>query len=131
MKTNTNMTIYNKYIEPFTHKTIYKKHLIDNVFWDDSLGVNLNMGYENADKVNVYIPYNTNDFSTYKNSKEFNGVGWTLQNGDFMIKGETESGLEEISGIKELSNYEVFTMTVCDNKDFGSSNMQHFEIRGN
>ena len=127
--TNTNMTIYNKYINPLTHKKTYKKHLIDNVFWDDSLGVNLNMGYENADKVNVYIPYNKNNLSNYKTPKAYNGEGWTLQNGDFMVRGNVN--LDEIDGIKELSNYEAFTMTVCDNKDFGSSNMQHFEIRGN
>lgn len=129
MMTNAKMTIYNKYLDPFTHKSIYKKHLVDNVFWDDSLGVNLNMGYENADKVNVYIPYDKNDLSSYKTPKQYNGEGWTLQNGDFMVKGDVN--IPEITGVKDLSNYEVFTMTVCDNKDFGSSNMQHFELRGN
>lgn len=129
MKTNTKMTIYNKYVDPFIHDTTFKKHIIDNVFWDDSLGINLSTGYENADKVNVYIPYDKNDLSNYKEPKKYNGTGWTLQNGDFMIKGEAE--LNEVSSIKELSQYEVFIMTVCDNKDFGSSNMQHFELRGN
>lgn len=129
MTTNTNMTIYNKYLDPFTHKKLYKKHLIDNVFWDDSLGVNLNMGYENADQVNVYIPFDSNDLSEYKEAKKYNGEGWTLQNGDFIVKGETD--LDVISGVGDLSSYEVFTITVNDNKDFGSSNMQHFEIRGN
>lgn len=129
MMTNTNMSVYNKYVDPFTHKTIYKKHLIDNVFWDDSLGSNLNMGYENADKVNVYIPYDKNDLSEYKSPKEYNGIGWTLKNEDYMVKGDVE--IEEVESIKELSNYEIFKMTVNDNKDFGSPNMQHFELRGN
>lgn len=129
MMTNTKMTIYNQYIEPFTHTKIYKKHLIENVFWDDSLGINLNMGYENADKVNVYIPYDKNDLTNYKTPKQFNGDGWTLQNGDFMVKGEID--VDNIEGIKDLSQYDAFVMTVCDNKDFGSHNMQHFEIRGN
>ena len=129
MMTNAKMTVYNKYVDPFTHKTIFKKHLIENVFWDDSLGINLSTGYENADKVNVYIPYDKNDLSDYKKPKQYNGEGWTLQNGDFMVKGETE--LEQVSGLKDLSNYEVFVMTVSDDKDFGSSNMQHFELRGN
>lgn len=129
MMTNTNMSVYNKYVDPFTHETIYKKHLIDNVFWDDSLGSNLNMGYENADKVNVYIPYDKNDLSEYKPPKEYNGIGWTLKNEDYMIKGNVD--IEEVESIKELSNYEIFKMTVNDNKDFGSPNMQHFELRGN
>lgn len=129
MMTNTKMTIYNQYIEPNTHNKLYKKHVIENVFWDDSLGVNLNMGYENADKVNVYIPYDKNDLTNYKNPKQFIGEGWTLQNGDIMVKGEINVNI--INGIKDLSQYEPFIMTVCDNKDFGSSNMQHFELRGN
>ena len=129
MMTNTKMTVYNKYLDSFTHKTVFKKHLIENVFWDDSLGINLNTGYENADKVNVYIPYDKNDLSDYRKPKQYNGIGWTLQNGDLMVRGETD--LEEVSGIKDLSTYEVFVMTVSDNKDFGSPNMQHFELRGN
>lgn len=129
MMTNTKMTIYNKYVDTFTHKPSYKKHIIENVFWDDSLGINLNMGYENADKVNIYIPYDKNDLTEYKEPKKYNGDGWTINNGDFIVKGEVE--INEISGIKDLSNYDAFTISVCDNKDFGSPNMQHFEIRGN
>lgn len=129
MMTNTKMTIYNQYIEPNTHNKLYKKHVIENVFWDDSLGINLNKGYENADKVNVYIPFDKNDLTDYKNPKQFIGEGWTLQNGDYMVKGEID--IDNINGIKDLSQYDPFIMTVCDNKDFGSSNMQHFELRGN
>ena len=129
MMTNTKMTIYNQYIEPFTHNKVFKKHLIENVFWDDSLGINTNLGHENADKVNVYIPFDKNDLTNYKPPKQFNGEGWTLQNGDFMVKGEID--IDNITGIKDLSQYDAFVMTICDNKDFGSPNMQHFELRGN
>ncbi len=130
MMTNTSMSVFNRYKEPFTQNVSYKRHIVKEVFWDDSLGINLNAGYENADKVNVYIPFDKNkeDMETYVEPKRYNGNGWTLQNGDFMIKGEVAE--EEVSGIKELSAYEVFEMTVCDKKDFGSYNMQHFEIRG-
>ena len=31
---------------------------------------------------------------------------------------------------QDLKNYEVFEITVWDKKDFGSPNMQHFEIKG-
>ena len=129
MMTNTNMSVFNRYTNPLTKKVNFKKHLIDNVFWDDSKGVNLNKGYDKADAVNVYIPKDKNDMSEYVNPKQYDGSSWTLNNGDLIVKGEvTET---EVSGIKELSSYEVFTITMVDNKDFGSSNMQHFEIRGN
>lgn len=129
MPTNTNMTIYNKYTNPETKNVVYKKHIIDNVFWDDSINVNSNQGYENADKVNVFIPKDKNDMSRYVDSKHYNGNDWTLQNGDFMIKGYCP--FEEINGIKDLADYNVFRITVIDDKDFGSVNMQHFELRGN
>ena len=129
MKTNTGMTIYNKYTNPATKDVKYKKHYIENVFWDDSLGVNLNHGYDNADKVNVYIPKYKNDINDFVDFKQYNGNGWTLQNGDFIIKGNCP--IVEVEGIKELSNYSVFRITVIDDKDFGSYDMQHFEIRGN
>ena len=122
MMTNTNMSVYNKYNNTF------KKHLIENVFWDDSLGVNLNTGYDNADKVNVYIPFDKNDLTEYVEAKQYNGTGWTLQNGDYIVKGNIN--IDEINGIKDLKDYEAFIITVIDKKDFGSYNMQHFEIRG-
>lgn len=126
--TNTSMSVFNKYTDTFTKEITYKKHLIENVFWDDSKGVNLNHGYDEADEVNIYIPKNKNDMSEYVKPKQYNGIGWTLQNGDFIIKGITIEN--EVSGIKDLSSYETFTITMVDDKDFGSKNMHHFEIRG-
>lgn len=130
MMTNTKMSVFNRYKEPFTNNVSYKKHVVEHVFWDDSLGINLNTGYENADKVNIYIPFDKNksDLENYKEPKQYNGNGWTLQNGDFIIKGEVAES--EVDGIKDLKTYEVFEITVIDKKDFGSYNMQHFEIRG-
>lgn len=130
MMTNTSMSLFNKYTEPATKNVSYKKKLVKEVFWDDSFGINLNAGYENADKVNIYIPFDKNeeDLKSYIEPKQYNGNGWTIQNGDFIIKGDVDK--TEVGGIKDLKNYEVFEITVVDKKDFGSYNMQHFEIRG-
>ena len=131
MTTNTSMSVFNKYTDE--EKNVrFKKHLIDNVFWDDSKSVNLNLGYENADEVNVYIPKSQNDLSGYVEPKQYKGGNgtWTLENGDIIVKGNVDE--EEISMIKELTKkYDnTFTITLVDDKDFGSSNMQHFEIKG-
>lgn len=131
MTTNTNMSVFNKYVDE-EKNVIFKKHLIDEVFWDDAKSINLNRGYENADNINVYIPKSQNDMSNYVEPKKYLGLDnyWTLNNGDFIVKGETEE--IEVYSIKELKEkYEnVFTITLVDNKDFGSANMHHFEIRG-
>lgn len=130
MITNSKMTVYNKYTDA-NKNVYYKKHLIDKVFWDDAKSVNQNLGYENTDEVNIYIPKNKNNMKDYVKPKEFDGVQnkWTLHEGDFIVRGNID--LPQISGIKELSKYnDVFTITLVDDKDFGSFNMQHFEIKG-
>jgi hypothetical protein len=131
MTTNTSMSVFNKYTDE-NKNVIFKKHLIDNVFWDDSKGINRNLGYENADDVNVFIPKDQNDMSGYVKPKKYKGLNntWTLENGDFIIKGNVEES--SVTSIKELlKKYDdVFTISLADDKDFGSTNMQHFEIRG-
>ena len=130
MTTNTKMCVFNKYTDE-NKNVIFKKHIIEHVFWDDSKAVNLNRGYDNADDVNVFIPKSQNDMSGYVEPKQYEGLNkWTLQIGDFIVKGEVEE--KEVSSIKELtSKYDdVFTISLIDDKDFGSSSMHHFEIRG-
>lgn len=131
MTTNTSMSVYNKYTDE-EKNVIFKKHLIDNVFWDDSKGINRNLGYENADDVNVFIPKSQNDMNGYVEPKKYKGLSntWTLENGDFIVKGNTSEN--EVLSIRELvQKYDnVFTISLVDDKDFGSENMHHFEIRG-
>ena len=131
MTTNTSMSVYNKYTDE-EKNVIFKKHLIDNVFWDDSKGINRNLGYENADDVNIFIPKSQNDMSGYVEPKKYKGESntWTLENGDFIVKGNTNES--EVLSIRELvQKYDnVFTISLVDDKDFGSENMHHFEIRG-
>ena len=131
MTTNTCMSVFNKCTDE-EKNVVFAKHLIDNVFWDDSKGINRNLGYENADDVNVFIPKNQNDMSGYVEPKKYKGLNntWTLENGDFIVKGNVEES--SVTSIKELlKKYDnVFTISLVDDKDFGSANMQHFEIRG-
>lgn len=130
MTTNTNMCVFNKYTDE-NKNIVFKKHIIDHVFWDDSKAINQNRGYENADDVNVFIPKKQNNMSSYVPPKQYKGLNkWTLQVGDFIVKGEVKE--KQVSGIKELtSKYDdVFTISLVDDKDFGSSSMHHFEIRG-
>lgn len=129
MTTNSNMTIYNRYVDSFTKKPTFKKHLINNVFWVDSKNVQQNNGYDKNNKVDVYIPKDINDLSSYVPHKNYVGTGWTIQDGDFIIKGDTTEN-DEVNGIKDLSSYEVFTIKSFSDKDYGSSNMHHFEIKG-
>ena len=131
MKTNTKMSVYNKHTDN-EKNVVFKKHLIEEVFWDDSKGININTGYAEADDVNVFIPKTTKNMIGYTEPKKYKGLTntWTLENGDLIVKGDTKE--KEVPGIKELAKkYDnVFTVSLVDDKDFGSSSMHHFEIRG-
>lgn len=129
MMINTKMSIFNRYVDPFTKQIVFKKHVIDNVFWDDNKSVSLDDGFENKNKAEIYIPHDKNDFSDYVIPKRYNGSNWTINVGDFLIKGEVEE--TEVTGIKELSQYDVFEVMDWSNKDYGSLNMWHFEVMGN
>lgn len=111
MMTNTKMSLFNK------DKGTYKKSVINNVFWDDTKSILVGNGFEKQNNVTVFIPKNKNDLTNIVFNK-----------GDYIVKGEVNE--TEVSGIKDLSDYNVFTITTVDDKDFGSPSMHHFMIQG-
>ena len=63
------------------------------------------------------------------NPKEFqkSGSGWTLQNDDYLVKGIVDN-VSTIAKLKE--DYECMKITNVAIKDYGSLDMQHYEISG-
>ena len=138
MYTNTNMTIFNKNVQ--NGQVIYKPKLIDYVFWDSKESINGSRGNsdgaDKSDEVIVYLPTTKNDISDYKEPKEYKKSfdGWTIEEGDFIVKGDISIKDDEpniINGIKDLKDYEAFTINFVENNDYGSKEMQHFKIKGN
>lgn len=128
MMTNAKMSIFNRYVDPFTKQVTFKKHVIDNVFWDDEKQVSLDDGFEKTNRAEIYIPHDKNDLTNYVIPKRYNGSNWTINDGDFIVKGEVVE--TEVNGIKDLSQYYVFEIMSWSNKDYGSPDMWHFEIIG-
>lgn len=65
----------------------------------------------------------------YIGPKSYIGTGWTLKNDDYVVKGGNDiSSVSSITSI--LDNYECLKITDVSVKDYGSSDMQHFEISG-
>jgi len=126
MMTNTKMSIFNRYVDPQTKSITFKKHIIDNVYWDDRKEVNQDKGHNKDNSVQIFIPKNKNDLSSYVKPSSYDGTNWTINTGDFIVKGVVEA--EKVDKISQL--VDAFTVTFVDDKDYGSSNMQHFEIKG-
>ena len=100
-------------------------------------------GLEGADAVNLYIPFSveavdgvTGKPKTYARPQAFNrapdkGALWTLSyNGNggntVFVKGEYVEGKVSIV----LEHDDCYNVTKVDEKDFGSADMQHWEVGG-
>lgn len=129
MYTNASLTIYNKYLDKVERLDAYKRTIIKNVFWDEKKAVNrLQSGLMDADHVLALVPYESLEMGEYVPPKQFEGREgtFTFKLGDRIVKGEIDT---EITSFNQLDKeYEVFTITSVDNKDFGCPKMRHFEL---
>lgn len=129
MLTNCDVTIYNKYTE--NRETKYKKSYIKNVHWEDRKGTNvIQSGLETADQSIVYIPFASGE--AYQKPKDFkkNLKGFTLQAEDILVKGLIEDEFTTIKNLEKAYD-DVRVITKVDTRDYGSFDLQHWEVGAN
>lgn len=141
------VTLYNVYENPSTLAISYNVTILRGVFLElgkaDRIQKN---GLADGDSATLYIPFNVTALSsngipkTYKTPKEYAALqdksgSWTIETGGassgvdcFFIKGETVSQL----GYKVLrSTYDyVYDVSDVSIRDFGSRDMQHWQVSG-
>lgn len=123
---NKDITIINKWFNNDTKTNEYKVNHVKG-FWSSNEGISIsNTEIVKSDGLVARILFSEKG---YVNPKEFqlNGIGWTLQNDDYLVKGIVDN-VETISNIKE--NYECMKIKNIAIKDYGSNDMQHFAISG-
>lgn len=133
MRTNADITIYNRYFDKETRLDKYQRIVLKGVFWDEVKAVNrIQSGLEDADKVTIIIPFSAITDKKYVPPKAFDKLPdktgyFTLQEGDRVVKGAIDF---EITGkVSDLDKeYEAFTIISVDTKDFGSLHMRHWEV---
>lgn len=133
MITNADITIYNRYFDKETRLDKYQRTVLYGVFWDERKAVNrLQSGLVDADEVSIMIPFSIETDKVYVPPKEFEKLAdksnyFTLQEGDRVVKGAVDF---EITGkVSDLDKeYEAYTITSVDTKDFGSPHMRHWEV---
>lgn len=135
------ITLYYEYEDPVTFEVSSQITVIKGVLVDASKGANLRQsGLENADAVNVYIPYDATatDGLTllkkrYITPKEYElatdkGELWTLDDKhSFFVKGKIVESGKDYQYINTAYD-DVYRITKVDNKDFGG--LKHFEVGG-
>jgi len=110
MYTNADITVYTLYDG-------YKTHNIEGVFWDESKQSNMiKSGLSTIDSITIYVPFENMPsgikFTTGKDHVVKDLINDTLDNSSQQAYSESFTALKK--------KYDVFSLTVCDKKDYGS-----------
>lgn len=112
MLVNSSLTVYHKVSDNHDYKWV--RYNYDNIWWFGGKGSSLNKGYENANDVQIRIPYDLNPKLDYNNF----GIG------DILVKGTIKTDITSESDIES----EYYNITYLNNNIFG--NNQHIHISG-
>lgn len=112
MLVNSSLTVYHKVSDNHDYKWV--RYNYDNIWWFGGKGSSLNKGYDNANDVQIRIPYDLNPKLDYNNF----GIG------DILVKGTIKNNITSESDIES----EYYNITSLNNNTFG--NNQHIHISG-
>lgn len=112
---NSKVTIYHyDGIDATTRNEKWVRYNYDNVWFFGGKGAAINKGYNDANDVDVRLPYDKNNLDISHFSI-----------GDIIVKGKLET---DITRQQDLKSYEIYNITSINNNDFG--NNQHIHIGG-
>ena len=122
---NQDLTIVNKWFNKTTKKPEYVATHVTG-FYSSNNGIGIN-GVDLV-KNDGFIARILMSVEGYQSPSTFqdNPTGWTLQKDDYIVKGIVSN----ITSLDDLDNTEHFKITNYSIKDYGSTDMQHYEISG-
>lgn len=114
MITNVSLTIYHKTFDDINRVEKWVRYNYKKAWFFGGKGASVNKGYDNANDVDVRIPYNQNEVSIDN-----------IQIGDILVKGTVAI---DINTQQDLSNYETYNITSINDNNFGTQ--PHIHIGG-
>ena len=129
---NSDITIYNKYIDPATRKEKYQRTVVKKVVWQAAKAVYaVGAGMVRSDTATIFIPFARG--AAYLNPHAWRAAKtgkWTLQEGDVIVRGSITTEISDAFTMTQLraANDEVVTINSVAAMDEGSANMQHWQI---
>lgn len=112
---NSKLTIYHQDgLDVATHLEKWQRFNYDNVWFFGGKGASLNKGYDNANDVEIRLPYDMNELDINN-----------FKIGDIIVQGELT---QDIATQQDLKNYQVYNITSIKNNNFGNS--KHIHIGG-
>lgn len=112
MRTNSELTIYHKVLNNTTHSVVWERYNYDKVWFFGGKGSSVNKGYDNANDVDIRIPYDENDVDVSK-----------ISIGDILVKGRINTNITSQSELNDTYN-----VTSINNNEFGLN--PHLHIGG-
>ena len=112
---NSKLTVYHMSgYDVSTNLEVWTRFNYDNVWFFGGKGAGINKGYDNANDVQIRIPYNQNNV---------NVANFSI--GDILVKGELNTNIDTQ---QDLEGYEVYNITSINNNNFGTN--QHIHLGG-
>lgn len=111
MLVNSSLTVYHK-VE-IDHEYKWARYFYKNIWWFGGKGSSTNKGYDNANDVQIRIPYDLNPDLDYNNF----GIG------DILVQGKHK----DITSEQDIQG-EYYNITSLNNNVFG--NNKHIHIGG-
>ena len=136
MRTNTALTIYNKYYDPDEQEEVYQRFVLSAVEWEDRKDSNVlaSGGDKAANQAVIYIPFAVGN-PYYEKAKVWlaladKSANFTLQINDLVVKGNVLDELDEdFTPSDLLKEYDdVLRITSVDTFDMGSFSMRHWKV---
>ena len=113
---NSELTVYHMNgLDSITHFETWKRYNYDNVWIFGGKGASINKGYENANDVEIRLPYKKN------NNLDINNFAI----GDIIVQGKL---VDDITTQEDLKNHLIYKITSIKNNTFGSE--PHIHIGG-
>lgn len=94
------ITIYNRYEDTDTRMDKYHRTVIDKAHFEATQGVKLgDMNINTDNSFKAVIPLITSD---YVKPSDYVGVGWTLAEGDYIVKGALSIEIDDFDDLKGI-----------------------------
>ena len=116
MLINSSVTIYHKDgLDVATHLEKWTRYNYDKAWFFGGKGAGINKGYDNANDVEIRLPYDSNDNLNINN----------FAMGDIIVQGTLTTNIETQD---DLRGYLTYNITSINNNNFGHN--QHIHLGG-
>lgn len=115
MRCNNSVTIYHKGFDKTTKLETWIRYNYDKVWFFGGKGAGIRKGYEDANDVEIRLPYNQNENLEVTN----------FDIGDIIVKGTLTINIQTQ---QDLIGYETYNITSINDNNFGIN--QHIHIGG-